>query len=237
MKRQPFASFPELSLDDVKMLEAINSSLVHLRDSRVSKIEIDGVLAESKLAWKLRIFGEVMTYRVVALAESLALNWNAENYLGAYLPARAIIETVAVTTGVERDLERHLHDKNSAAIDALLTNRTFATRDAGWVAESPAAQAVNVMTLISKMDQKLMPGLKRQYDLLSERCHPNYLGHYAMFSTLDVETGATTFMVDKEQNQNRNMIFPGMLLIVLFENSRRGLEELVQKVASLQGAG
>ena len=38
--------------------------------------------------------------------------------------------------------------------------------------------------------------------MLSERCHPNSLGHYMFFATLDTETGTVTFSDEKYRQEN-----------------------------------
>jgi hypothetical protein len=47
---------------------------------------------------------------------------------------------------------------------------------------------VSVLTYIDKFDKRAK-GFRGYYDMLSERCHPNSLGHNFMFSTLDRTNG------------------------------------------------
>src|SRR5882757_5057609 len=107
-----------LSPNDVESVEAINAGLSRLRERRVQRIERAGRLLKSKLAWKVQVYREAMLYRIVALTESAAVNWNGDNLLGTYLPARALIETSAVLLEFEHDLKQHLADGDLAAIDA-----------------------------------------------------------------------------------------------------------------------
>ena len=65
-------------------VEAVNQGLSRLRDQRVQQIVVEGRLLELKLAWKLAVYREVLLYLFVALTESIALNWNQANFLGAY---------------------------------------------------------------------------------------------------------------------------------------------------------
>src|SRR5262249_10573672 len=60
--------------------------------------------------------------------------------------------------------------------------------DAVWLEENP-----DVVTYIDKLDRKL-EGFRGQYDRLSERCHPNSLGHNLMFSKLDRSDGTVEYV-------------------------------------------
>jgi hypothetical protein len=69
-----------------------------------------------------------LLYRIVTLTESVALNWNHDNLLGAYLPARALVETSALLLEFEHDLKKHIAADDKGAIDALATNRQRAIK-------------------------------------------------------------------------------------------------------------
>src|SRR5215212_3380427 len=92
--------------DDVELTNAVNETLSRLRMRRLSSIEIVGRYLDSKLAWKVGTYREAVLYRIVALSESLALNWNALNMLGCSLSARAIMETGALLLDFEHELQR-----------------------------------------------------------------------------------------------------------------------------------
>jgi hypothetical protein len=222
-----------LGADDTETLIAVNESLARLRDRRVKQLDAAGY--GSKLAWKLRVFEEVKLYRVVALTESLALNWNHGNMLGCYLPARALIETIAIILDLEHELVRLVPEKDVPAIDQVLMNRTFATRLTDWITNDPSTHAVNVLTLIDRLDKRLIRGVRDHYDRMSERCHPNYLGSHAMFSELDTSTGITTFRLDKHRYENMDMVMAPMMLVMLFESCLVRLDAVVEQIAALQG--
>jgi hypothetical protein len=73
-----------------------------MKARRVDQIEVEGRLMESKLAWKLAVYRESVLWRIVALIESVALNWNSDNIVGAYLSARALIEASALLLDLEQ---------------------------------------------------------------------------------------------------------------------------------------
>ena len=223
-----------LKEDDVKLIKEINAGLYRLKAQRVDQIKVEGRLRESKLAWKLAVYREAVLWRIVALTESLALNWNRDNIVGTYLPARALIETSALLLDLEQELKKHVASRDIAALDALLNSRTFATRDKKWIEENPQSEAINVLTLIDRMDKRTDSGVRRHYDLMSERCHPNCLGHHQLYGTLDVGTGTTSFSETKNIERHRDVILGATVLLLLDEHCIDRLENEVERVAALQ---
>jgi hypothetical protein len=197
--------------------EQFNAVLARLFQRRKPNIAIDGERAKSKLAWKAATYAEAVLYRVVALADGAAQNWNDGNVLCAILAGRALIETIALFLDVEGRLESEVAAESLAAIEKTLTSSIFASRLEDWLKDVGMEKATNVLTVIDKLD-KLIPGVRRHCDLLSERAHPNYLGHSAFFSARDKSTFVTAYSL--RQSENKEMfehIFPGLMLIELFE--------------------
>lgn len=227
---------PDMGLrsDDVELLASVNQCVGRLIERRLAKIEVVDRYLDSKLAWKVGTFVEVILYRLVALCQSLALNWNVQNMLGCNLSARALMETSALLLDFEQELSTAITEENLGAADELLNNRHFATRDKGWLESNPDTKAINVLTLIDKLNKRLLKNTRRIYDILSESCHPNYLGHHAMYATLDTRTGTTTFSDAKDLEGRRQAIFGCMYLILLDENCLKRLEVEIDRLAALQ---
>ncbi|HAH65616.1 MAG TPA: hypothetical protein DCL72_09120, partial [Rhizobiales bacterium] len=175
----------------------VNDVLERLTARRVERIVIDGPLAKSKIAWKVATYAEALLYRVVALANGCAVNWNRNDALVSVLAARALVETVAVLMDLDRRLEDLLDKEDLAGINALIMNRSFSTRDEDWLKNYPDAKAVNVLTIIEGVDENhdLEGMLSGYHASLSELCHPNRDGHLGLFGTLDTKTGETTYSV------------------------------------------
>jgi hypothetical protein len=231
-----FKTPSNLKETDLGLIKEINAGLYRLRAQRVDQITVEGRLIESKLAWKLAVYREAVLWRIVALTESVALNWNCDNVVGMYLPARALIETSALLLDLEHELKKHFASRDIAALDALLTSRTFATRDKKWIEKDPQSEAINILTLIDRFDKRTDSGIRRHYDLMSERCHPNYLGHHQLYGTLDVDTGTTSFSETKDIERHRDVILGATLLLLLEENCIDRLENEIDRVAALQNA-
>jgi hypothetical protein len=229
---QQFTIFPELPPESAESLTELNEALTRLHQRRRSEIEVTGRRARSKIAWKMETFCEAMLYRIVDLAESAALCWNADRVLGAMLNARAIVETVAVLYDYEQRIAQLLPAEDLAGVDAITMNRTFGSRDPDWIRDSPDLQAVNVITLIDKMNAKALPGARSHYDRLSERCHPNSFGQHQMFSKTDYETGTVTFQ-DSPSHQYAHAIIAGLTLLWFAENLLDRISALTDQVADV----
>jgi hypothetical protein len=132
--------------------------------------------------------------------------FNNRNTLSAMLSARAFMETMAVMAEIESRVEQLLHEENLGGLDALAQNGIFASRDEEWIKEFPETKAINVLTYVDKFDKRAN-GFREHYDLLSERCHPNTLGHNFMFATLNRSDGSVKFQDEREPSRNAQIIF------------------------------
>ena len=207
--------------------------LDRLARRRLAKIEVDGHLLKSKLAWKAATFGEALLYRVVALADGCAQNWNSGNVLCSILAVRALVETIALIVDVNQRLEAEVASEDLAAINKTLNSATFASRLEDWLNEFGSDKATSVLTHINKLD-KLVPGVRRHYDLLSEIAHPNYLGHSALFSAHDKSTFITTYSA--HQSQSKGMfehVVPALMLVELFEMYLEKWSRTVTRLAEM----
>jgi hypothetical protein len=227
-----FSIPPDLRAEFGETLVSVNEALARLFARRRAEITVTGSLARSKIAWKIETFSEAMLYRLVNLGEGAALAWNDDNALCAMLSARGIVETCAVLMDFEHQLKDLLASKKLDAIDALTMNRAFGSRDPDWIKKSPDLQAVNVLTLINKMDSWLLPGARGHYDRLSERCHPNSFGQHQMFTSTDYETG-TVSLDSRKSRRDISSIICGVMLLDLLENVFDRLAKLTEEVAEL----
>jgi hypothetical protein len=219
---------------DTKAANEFNQCLGHLAAARKSRIEVRDDYARSKIAWKLAGYQQAVLYRVVMLANGSADAWNAGNLLSSILCARALIETVAMAHYFEQRLDTHIEEKDFAALNVLAESVTFATRNKEWLKEGPPwFEAINVLTAIDKLD-RLAEGVRGHYDRLSERCHPNYLGHYQLFAALDTNTGTVTFSETRSRDKHMFLsILAAAMLIEYFEVLMRRLEQAISRVAQL----
>lgn len=211
-----------------------NLALSMLRERRATEIAISGALSKSKLAWKIATYQQPMLYRVVMLANSCASSWNGQNLLGAYLASRALVETVVLFLSFEEELCAHVDRADLGAVDVLVTNRMFSTRDRGLVAEFPDTRVKNILTIIDSWDKRRLPGIREHYDFLSERCHPNTFGHHQLFSRRDPHTNTTHYSDWRQPEMHLDYILGGAMLIEFVGGCMDRLDAAIVQVSELQ---
>lgn len=210
----------------------LNASLQRLDGMRAVEIAVSGRFARSKIAWKLAIYQHVLLHRTIALVDGTALAWNARSTLSAMLSARAFMETLAIFAELERQVTTLLAKDDLGGLDALAQQGIFSSRDEAWIREFPQTKATNVLTYIDKFD-RVAEGFRGHYDRLSERCHPNALGHKFMFSQLDRTDGTVRFCEEREPGRNGHMILGALVPLPLVESVMVRLDELIEKVSDL----
>ncbi len=213
-----------------------NAGLDKLAQRRVEGIEITGPYLRSKLAWKVATYQQPMLYRVVALGSGIALNWNARKLICTYLSARALIETLAVLLEFDSQLQQLLEKDDLASIDELVMKSSFGGRDEDLMKEHPDFITTNVLTSIDRIDRDLLRGLRRHYDRMSERCHPNSLGHHQFFGNLDTEAGVVTYSEVHKLQRHLNHILAAAVLLGFGGACMDRLDIVILKIAKLQHA-
>jgi hypothetical protein len=223
-----------VSAAEAERLHICNAALVRLHGRRKEQIVGERSLPKPKASWKIANYQQAILYRIVTLASGCALNWNNGNTLCSILAARALVETAALFWEFEQRLDELLGCSDIEGIDTLINNRTFASKDEDWLESNPDYVATNILTFIDKIDKKTFPGIRKHYDWLSERCHPNSFGHFFFFGTLDTDTDTTTFTDDKMKSVHLSNIIVAMLLVPMIEHSMDHLDATILKVADLQ---
>ena len=232
------AKFDVLRLgNDAKAIENLtitNAAIARLASRRVSEIRVEGPLAKSKIAWKVATFEQAILYRTVMLAEGAAEAWNSDNFLTCILAARSLSETFAVLFDFENKLSLLLSEGDLSEISAFTQNRLFSNRDAVFIEQHPCTQAVNVMTVIKKLDRDFLHGILVHYESLSERCHPNAQGHHQMFATTDKSDGTVKFSESKRRKDSQDRIIGSLMLVPLIEGILDRIDEAVLRISELQ---
>ena len=230
-----------LKEDEVILVKKINAGLCRLKAQRIEHIKHEGYLSVSTLACKLTVYRQAVLWRIVGLMESVALNWNGDNIVGAYLSGRALLETGALLGDLEHELKKHIAARDIGALNELFNSRALAMRHKKTMEESPLgyAEAINVLTLIDRLDKRRGSGplFREVYERMSEICHPNYLGVAQLYGWTDVETGTTSFSETKYLELHRRAILHLMILMLLFNGPCIDrLKNEVDRVTALQNA-
>ena len=222
----------KLPLADKEAIATLNASVDRLDGRRAIEINVSGPFARSKIAWKFATYQHALLHRIIALMDGAAVAWNNRCTLSAILSARALMETIGAMSHFERSIAVLLKDEDLGGLDAYAMRGTFASRDPEWLKEFPDSEAINAQTYVDKFD-KLAPGFKRHYDFLSERAHPNSLGHNFMFSKLDRADGSISYSDERSPEGNAKLVLAGLFVLPLVECMMDRLDTLILQVSEM----
>jgi aspartyl-tRNA(Asn)/glutamyl-tRNA(Gln) amidotransferase subunit B len=217
---------------DKELVARLNASLDKLDGRRAVEINVSGAFLRSKVAWKLAVHQHGLLHRIVALMDGTAVAWNSRSTLSAFLSARALMETIAVVAEYERSVASLLAKKDIGGLDALAQQGIFSSRDPELVDQAPEIKAINILGYIDKFEKRAA-SFRNHYDQLSERCHPNALGHNYMFSKLDRSSGTVRFYDERDPDKNGLMIMAALSVLPLIEPIMAELDALILNVSDL----
>jgi hypothetical protein len=217
---------------DKEAIAKLNASTDRLDGRRAIEINVSGPFARSKIAWKFATYQHALLHRIIALLDGAAVAWNNRCTLSAILSARALMETIAAMSHFERAIAVLLKHEDLGGLDAYAKRGTFASRDPEWLKDFPDTMAINAQTYVDKFDRRA-PGFKGHYDLLSERAHPNSLGHNFMFSELDTSDGSTSYCDERSPERNAQMILAALFPLPLVESMMDRLDALIVQVSEV----
>jgi hypothetical protein len=205
------------------------SRLMRLRTHQVSAKGSDNV---SRIGWKLAAFRQGSIYRVVMLGQGASSAWNNCNVLSSILCARALLETIAKLYYLQTKLIEPVSTMDIEAISTLLDKQLFSTREEEWLEDGAGSKATNVVTMIEKFNAAV-PGIMKHYDLLSEWCHPNWVGQQFLFATTDSKALTTTFSESRGRNHNvLEAIVGAIMIITKFEAMLEELDATATMISS-----
>ena len=97
------------------------------------------------------------------------------------------METAAAGWYVRRKIERVIDEDDFGDIDETLMKLLVGTK-----IDENMPNSINVMTFLDYVEREI-PGIRRQYDELSEFAHPNWAGTLLLFGRNDKEQIVTDF--------------------------------------------
>ncbi len=215
----------------------LNAVLAGLQAQRQPFVTREGAL-RTRIAWKLAVFRQAALYRLVALATAATCDWNARNVLGAALATRATLEATALLQDFGRRLQRLADDGDLAGIDALVTERGFASPLDGTPAAG-ATRGADPSQFLSMIDAIVGPNgsARADYDALSGLADVGALGQYRVFGELDKAGTAVTFSAEALYERGLfGHVLGGLGVLPAAEAALQTIEEKQALVAGLESA-
>ena len=147
----------DLTEERWEAVQDYNACLERLLIRRKNEIAIQDAFVESKTGWKCAILQQALLYRVCALADGAANQWNSANIIASVTLSRSLLETIVVASHIRDELLRLQEPMNqdaANAIDDLCNKHLFATRNQDTVDAGYGHLATNIITYVNKFDKK-----------------------------------------------------------------------------------
>ena len=141
----------------------------------------------SKLPYKAICLREGLLWRTEEVARSACDLFERNGVASAITLARATAENAAAMSYLLQLVNSHAASDNVEEFDNKLMQLLLGSRS-----EADMPQAVNVLTMLRKANN-VVPGIEKNYALLSEFAHPNWSGVLSLFSENDLARVLTRF--------------------------------------------
>ena len=145
------------------------------KDLRKHKIEPVSNCLVYKPTFELEYFKESVLYRFIELADATFYLLDVDNFLGAVVTVRGLQETFSVMWYINELCLYAVKHKELKHFNDQIKRLMLGSRD-----DKEFPKLINVLTLIDKVE-KLLPGYRKHYDILSEYVHPNWHGTMGLF--------------------------------------------------------
>jgi len=170
----------DMTIDD--SLQQARLLVQRIEESLPTKVDAASLTLNSKLPFKALSVRETLIHRVSALASPALSLFEKGSLVAGIVLSRAVLETVAVTFALQREIDSFLSHKRVQAFDEFLMACLVGSR---W--PDASTQARNVLTFIDHVD-KQFKGFRSTYDSLCEYAHPNWSGVLGAFGSIDQQT-------------------------------------------------
>lgn len=212
-----------------EQVQKLNSTLEEFQKIGAVLFSDKSKFEEVKLAHNLFVLSYSLHARLLDLALSITLIFNAESIIPALILARSIMETEVFII----DLKDRVHEvlKNKTALSAedndqlekIILGKMFSTRRSDFLSAMPELEAKNIISVFRKCEKE-ENGLLEEYERLSEYAHPNSLGHFLAYTRTDMKHN----MIDYNKLTAKDLEFFPLIKLAFFRlrSAANSLESL-----------
>jgi hypothetical protein len=224
----------DLTNENWAAIERYNLCLERLLNRRKSEIIVCGPLVKSKTAWKCATLQQSLLYRVTMLARGCAEAWNEGNAVCSVLAARALLETIALFNFIRDEMKKFADARDFNAIETLVNEHLFSTRDKGIIARGYGHEARSVLTFIDKFAKKV-PKIRDHYEFISEWCHPNGSGVLFTFGEMNKQDGSVKFseLTPRMSETIQSHIMACFMMLLFVEPIMDATDDLIPLVSGM----
>jgi hypothetical protein len=162
-----------LLLEDRKMADDIASSLP-------DRIQISALSIKSKIPFKAIALRELLLQRISALATPAVELFEQKKFIPAVMLTRSIVETFALFYAMYDKIICFLDTNNIDELDDFLMPSLVGVKNCDKL-PSPKS----ILKWIDRVDKKIIPNFRNNYDNLCEITHPNWAGTLGALGKID----------------------------------------------------
>ena len=172
----------------MKTLKEINEDTItadltdlisRFESSLPTRVDPAGLTLKSKIPFKALSLRELLFHRITMISRT-AFNLYLDNKrVPSYILMRSAVETASLCYYIAKKIQLFVDNPNVDELDDLLVKGIAGGRD-----EKSEHESVNILTCVDHVDREFQD-FRKQYDVLCEYAHPNYLGTLDAFGKVD----------------------------------------------------
>ncbi|MCE8537669.1 hypothetical protein KBY27_09385 [Ruegeria pomeroyi] len=160
----------------LEQLKVIRFNVEAFRGCLLDEVSADTDPITPKVAFKLLAYREALSWRAVELGEAAESSIQSGNYLSGVVLTRSLLECAAAYHFLCKKLRKCIDADSVEELDEAAMKLLLGSRWDDW-----EFGPTNILTMIDGANKEC-PGIRENYDLLSEYAHPNYSGVARIFS-------------------------------------------------------
>ena len=201
---------PEI-LDSSLIQGEVKPELVSGITDLISKVHQDlpraiemGRESPAKIPEKVDVLIHALAYRVADLSRAYAREANARSLTPCFLLARALMEAACLAYDIAARVSEIVKvgsTEKLSDLDVHLTRVMHGAKSKVWRPEEDDPEAVNVLTILDRTVKTLGPGLRQNFEDISEFAHPNAAGVMSSYGDLDTDRQVFTFCAEPARSE------------------------------------
>ena len=205
----PTLAFAQLivkdTMDESRILQEARSEIAMLSASLPKEVDLLGLSTEYKTGAKVLMLREAIIWRMEELSRNALARLDDNDLVASAMLTRGVMETTAAVVYLDKLVTRGINEGITDDLDDKLTG--FLTGSRIW---EELGGAINVLTMIDAVE-KVIPGYRRNYEVLCEYAHPNWSGTHGAYATINKETYTVTLSRGGRSPDNGKNMLGGFL--------------------------
>ncbi len=216
------------SENPTEQLEIIDQNITGFRNALVSELTAATKPLTPLVAFKVLSYREALSWRTIELASGALEALKTGNVLTGLIATRSVLECSAAHSYLLNKLKicvkaDSVNDLNDVTMRLLL--------GAKW--KDWEQQPMNVLTMLDKAESEF-PGIRKNYDSLSEYSHPNISGTFQMFAMHRGKFDLTLGRYPRGHHEPLKVATNSLIgALMLFEECYNGCTEYLPKIVTL----